>query len=605
MLSFNFPEDLEKINDIDSLVVISRRIRKEIIASVSKNGGHLSSNLGVVESTIALLKVFHEEENSIVWDVGHQCYAYKILTGRDIGSIRTHGGLSGFTSQDESFYDKFNSGHAGNSISLALGLSEFKRCFKESGKVIAFIGDGSMTCGLAYEGLNNASQANNLVVILNDNSMSISKNVGSISKYLSKIRTNTTYLNTKYNVKNWFEKIPHAGKILKGVFSDFKSKLRTLAFRDGSLFENLGFRYYGPIDGHDISSLLNVMNIAKKCNFPILIHIVTKKGKGYIPAEKNSDKFHGVSKFSIDTGCSLNKSVENFSDVFGKFMCNVSLKNDKIYAITAAMKKGTGLEDFSFKFPNRFCDVGIAESHAVSFAAGLSKAGFIPVLAIYSTFLQRSFDQLIHDVSMQNIRVIFAVDRSGFVGEDGQSHHGIFDVSMFNSMPNIICYSPSFFSELSQCLDISLNMEKSVAIRYPRGSEFFKPDWLNKEFNNFDFYGSCKKKLVVTYGRIFSFAAQLLNEFKESFSILKLNRIIPLDNECIVKSCEYDEVIFFEEAYKSGGVADKFSSLILKNGFKGKFSSVSINGFVKHASMMQQLHDSMLDFEGMKKYLNL
>lgn len=605
MINFNFPDDLKKINSLQDLDNLSSKIREEIISVVSKNGGHLSSNLGVVEATISILKVFWEKENSIVWDVGHQCYAYKILTGRDISSIRTPNGVSGFTNQDESIYDQFKSGHAGNSISQALGISEFKKKFNKDGKVIAFIGDGSMTCGLAYEGLNNASSANNLIVILNDNSMSISENVGSISHYLSKIRTNSTYLKTKNNVKNLFEKVPFAGENLTNLFSKLNFKLRTIIFKEGTLFENLGFRYYGPIDGHNISDMMNVMKIAKKCNFPILIHIVTKKGKGYSLAEKNSDKFHGVSKFSINTGMSISKSKTSFSDVFGQIMCEYASKNDKIYAITAAMKKGTGLEEFSVKFPDRFCDVGIAESHAVSFASGLAKGGFIPVFAVYSTFLQRSFDQLIHDVSMQNLKVIFAVDRAGFVGEDGQSHHGIFDVSMFNSMPNITCYSPSYFDELHKCFEISFTSENSVAIRYPKGAELFKPVWINEKFENFNFYGNSKKVLIVTYGRLFSFAAQILDESPDKLSILKLNRIIPLDIECIRTSCEYEKIVFFEESYKYGGVSDKFASLILENGFKGKFKSVSINGFVKQSSMEQQLNECMLDYEGMKKYIKI
>lgn len=594
-MEFLFPEDLEKINDIGELNNLSFKIRNEIISIVSKNGGHLSSNLGAVEATISLLKVFGEKENCIVWDVGHQCYTYKILTGRNIESIRTKGGLSGFTSQDESCYDRFKSGHAGNSISLALGLSEYKIKEKQDGKVVVFIGDGSMTCGLAYEGLNNACLANNLIVILNDNSMSISKNVGAISKYLSKIRTNDVYLNLKFSAKHFLNKVPILGKKINNKFSSLNFKLRSLIFKKGSLFENLGLRYYGPIDGHNILEMMNVMKIAKKCSFPVLIHIVSKKGKGYMPAELNPEKFHGVSKSDNKI-----KKAASFSDEFGKIICNLASVNDKIYAITAAMKEGVKLTDFSCRFPKRFCDVGIAESHAVSFAAGLAAAGYIPIFAVYSTFLQRSFDQIIHDVLMQNLKIVLSIDRAGLVGEDGESHQGIFDVSMLNSVPGIVCYSPSFLFEMEECFKSALSCKNSVAIRYPKGSEIFKPNWIENELNDFKFYGNSKKTLIITYGRIFSFACQMFENFSEQISILKLTKVMPLDIKCIVKSCEYEKILFFEESYKSGSISDKFASLLLQNGYKGIFKSISISGFIKHATVEEQLHECALDFQGMK-----
>ena len=599
------PEDLLKLT-MDDLKTLSSEVRREIVSLVSKNGGHLSSNLGSVESTIALLRVFGDKSNSIIWDVGHQCYTYKILTGRKyrIHSLRKKGGLSGFTNPGESDYDLFKSGHAGNSISLAVGVSKFKKNFQKDGKVIVYIGDGSMTCGLSYEGLNNSYDASNLVIILNDNSMSISKNVGSISKYLSKIRTSNTYLNAKKITKKALGNLPFFGKSIENIFSKLNLKIRTFVSKEGSFFENLGFRYYGPVDGHDISKMIQVMNIAKKSDFPVLIHIVTEKGRGYSFAEKNPEKFHGISKFDIKNGTCQEKSEKTFSEIFGEFMCKCASKNKMIYAITAAMEKGTGLSEFAKKFPNQFCDVGIAESHAVSFAAGLSAAGYIPIFAVYSTFLQRSFDQLIHDVSMQNLKVVFAVDRAGFVGEDGESHQGIFDIAMFNSMPNVECYSPAFFDELESCLSIAISSKKSTCVRYPKGTELFKPNWINPEFKNFYFYGTNKDILLVTYGRIFSFAAKILDDFPEKISILKLNMIIPVPEESVLQSCGFKKIVFFEESYKSGSISEKFAHMLLINGFKGTFRSVSINGFVKHASMFEQLKDSNLDYNGMLKIID-
>lgn len=592
------PEDLQKVSDLNSL---AKELRSEIISVVSQNGGHLSSNLGAVEATIALLRVFGEKKNAIIWDVGHQCYAYKILTGRKnkIYSIRKKSGLSGFTSPEESDYDKFKSGHSGNAISLALGISKFKINFKKNGKVIVFIGDGSMTCGLAYEGLNNASNANNLIIILNDNSMSISKNVGAISKYLSKVRTNNIYLNTKYIIKKILNKIPDSGKKIDNFFSNLNIKLRNLLFQKGSLFENLGFKYYGPIDGHNIYEMIKVMQVAKKCNKPVLIHIVTKKGKGYKFAENQPDKFHGISKFDINTGICLKIKQKNFSDIFGEYLCDLASKNKKIYAITAAMGDGTGLSEFSRRFPKQFTDVGIAESHAVTFAAGLASSNYTPIFAVYSTFLQRSFDQLIHDVSMQNLKIILAIDRAGLIGEDGESHQGIFDISMLNSVPNIACYSPAFFDELKICFDLAIKSNKFSAVRYPKGSEFFKPNWINKNFNNFDFYGKNKNILIITYGRIFSFVSKIFQEFPEKISLLKLNKIIPLDSQVVIKSCEYKNIIFFEESYIDNSVSQKFGFELLKNKFKGKFIQIAINKFVKHASISEQLKQFKLDYDGM------
>ena len=583
-------------------------LRCKLFKIISECGGHCASNMGVCEVTYALVSSFNLNETDIIWDVGHQCYPWKMLTGRAnlLNTIRQKGGLSGFTNPEESKFDKFKSGHASTSISASLGLAESKRHLGKKGKVIAFIGDGAMTGGLAYEGLNNCSNASNLIVILNDNSMSISKNVGAISKYLSKIRTHGFYLHTKKVAKNFLDNIPFIGKNIKNAISEANFNLRKLISTESTIFENLGFRYYGPIDGHNVSEMIKVFNAVKSINKPIFIHIVTKKGRGYEFAEKYPEKFHGVSSFNIKTGEFYKKETESFSSVFGDTLCEIAENNKKVCAITAAMSSGTGLQKFSKKFPNRFFDVGIAESHAVTFASGLSKGGMIPIFAVYSTFFQRTFDQLIHDVSMQNLKVIFCIDRAGLIGPDGESHQGIFDIPMLQSVPNVLCYSPSYFFELKMYLKMAIDNDKKIpiAIRYPKGNELFKPTFLNEKYSEFDIYGTNKKILIVTYGRLFSFASEILQNYPDKLSILKLNVIIPINMDAIYKSCKYENVIFFEESYKNGSISEKFASLLISNNFKGKYKNVCIDGFVKHATVDEQLEDCKLSYNWMMKFIN-
>lgn len=583
-------------------------LRCKLFKIISECGGHCASNMGVCEVTYALVSSFDLNETDIVWDVGHQCYPWKMLTGRAdlLHTIRQKGGLSGFTNPEESKFDKFKSGHASTSISASIGLAESKRYLGKKGKVIAFIGDGAMTGGLAYEGLNNCSNLSNLIVILNDNSMSISKNVGAISKYLSRIRTHGFYLQTKKIAKNFLDNIPFIGKNIKNAISNANFNLRKLILAESTIFENLGFRYYGPIDGHNVSEMVKVFNTVKSINKPVFIHIVTKKGRGYEFAERYPEKFHGVSSFNIKTGEFYKEESETFSSVFGDTLCEIAESNKKVCAITAAMSSGTGLQKFSKKFPDRFFDVGIAESHAVTFASGLSKGGMIPIFAVYSTFLQRTFDQLIHDVSMQNLKVIFCIDRSGLVGPDGESHQGIFDVPMLQSVPNVLCYSPSYFFELKMYLKMAIGSNKKIliAIRYPKGSELFKPVFLNEQYSEFDIYGTNKKILIVTYGRLFSFASEILQNYPDKISILKLNVIIPINIESIYKSCEYENIIFFEESYKNGSVSEKFAQLLILNNFRGKYKNICINGFVKHATVNEQLEECKLNYDSMMKFID-
>ena len=420
----NSPKDIKKLN-IDQLNELCGEIRQKMIETVSKNGGHLASNLGVVELTVALHMVFNSPTDQIVFDVGHQCYTHKILTGRkdEFDTLRTEGGISGFTRPVESEHDIFSSGHSSTSISAAIGLAKAKKLRGEKGKVIAVIGDGALTGGLAYEALNNSGNENsNLIVVLNDNNMSISQNVGSLAKNLTTIRTNPRYFTFRSKVTRWLAKLPKVGSQLTRTITLINKKIRKSVYKN-TFFEDLGFRYYGPIDGHDLDALIDVLNVAKVHNHSVLIHINTVKGKGYDFAEKNPSKYHGIGKFNVNTGEPI-PSGETFSGHFGQNLCSLAKNDTRICAVTAAMATGTGLVDFSREYSDRFFDVGIAEEHAVVFSSGLAKNGMIPFFAVYSTFLQRSYDQLIHDVAMQDLKVVFCIDRAGFVGEDGESHQG-------------------------------------------------------------------------------------------------------------------------------------------------------------------------------------
>ncbi|MDR2073929.1 MAG: 1-deoxy-D-xylulose-5-phosphate synthase [Oscillospiraceae bacterium] len=605
--SIHSPEDLKKVRDLDAL---ASEMRERIVEVVSRNGGHLSSNLGSIELTLALLAGYWREGDDIVWDVGHQSYAYKLLTGRflNFGSLRQSGGLSGFTDRQESYFDKFTSGHSGVSVSAALGLSVAKNYVGSDAKTVAVLGDGAVTCGLSYEGINNSGGfAKNFLVILNDNSMSISKNVGSISKYLANIRAGMTYINMKSVVQKFLSSVPIFGSAFFDLLAESRNVLKNSFWRESTIFENMGFKYYGPFDGHDIQNLIRVFKVLRSVERPVLLHVVTKKGKGYRFSEKNPEIFHSISKFSKETGKISHKVGVTFSEIFGKKMCEIARKNQKIYAITAAMTLGVGLEDFSKMFPKRFRDVGIAESHAVTFAGGLAVGGMIPVVAVYSTFLQRSIDQVIHDVAMQNIKVIFAVDRAGLVGSDGKSHQGIFDVSLLNSVPFVKIYAPAFLEELEFMLEEAVNGTLCSVVRYPKGGEFFRPEWFSVSCNNFDIYSNYDKKdlLIITYGRIFSFVAKAYEHFDKSFSLMKLNVIKPIDKDALSYASMFTTVLFFEESVKSGSVGSSFASGLSSVGFKGKYILNAIDDdFVAHNEVEAQLFAFGLDFESIRKKIN-
>ena len=468
------PEDLKKLTS-EELSQLAEEIRAFLIEKISHTGGHLASNLGVVELTIALFRTFDLPEDKIIWDVGHQSYTHKILSGRrmEFDELRQYGGLSGFPKRKESPYDSFDTGHSSTSISAGLGIAQGRDILGEDYKVVSVIGDGALTGGMAYEALNNAARMKkNFIIILNDNKMSISENVGGMSRYLGGLRTGAGYNDLKKNVADTLERIPVVGGRMIDKIKRTKNSIKQL-FIPGMLFENMGITYLGPVDGHNIPALCKVLKEAQKLDHAVLVHVLTKKGKGYEPAEKNPAHFHGVSPFDIKTGKPLaEKKYPTYTDVFSKKLCQLGETHPELVAVTAAMPDGTGVAAFGKKFPDRFFDVGIAEAHAVTSAAGMAAAGLRPVVAVYSSFLQRGYDQILHDVCIQNLTVLFAVDRAGLVGSDGETHQGIFDYSYLTSIPNMSVAAPKNLWELRAMLDFAMDYKAPFAIRYPRGTAY-------------------------------------------------------------------------------------------------------------------------------------
>lgn len=467
----NWPQDLKKLS-IAEMYDLAAEIRQVLVESVAACGGHLAANLGVVELTIALHYVFDAPRDKIIWDVGHQSYTHKILTGRKdrMSGLRQFGGISGFPKYEESPYDAFNTGHSSTSISAALGLALARDIQKQNHAVVAVTGDGAMTGGMTYEALNHGGQQGcDLIVILNDNEMSISRNVGAMSSYLNRLRTDPNYNRTKEEVESALTRIPGIGPNIARAAGRLKDTVKYLMV-PGMLFEELGFHYIGPVNGHQLEMLIQVLTNARRMKGPVLIHTITEKGRGYEPARQNPDVFHGVGPFNPDTGVQFPKSLKTYTEVFGEYMCEAASKDERIVAITAAMTSGTGLSKFARSYPQRFFDVGICEEHAVTLAAGMARAGLKPVVSIYSTFLQRAFDQIIHDVALQNLPVVFAVDRAGLVGEDGPTHHGVFDLSYLRPIPNLTIMAPSNENELADMMHTALATDSPVAVRYPRGA---------------------------------------------------------------------------------------------------------------------------------------
>lgn len=598
------PSDIKSLSDAQ-LKQLCKEIREKIIDTVSVNGGHLSPNLGVVELTVMLHYIFDCPSDSIVWDVGHQCYTHKMLTGRydSIHTIRTEGGLSGFPKRGESEYDAFDVGHSSTSISAAFGIACAKQLSGDDSHTIAVIGDGSLTGGLAYEGLNNAGRfKKNFIVILNDNKMSISKNVGAMARYLTSIRVKPSYLRVKNRIDTFLQRTEFGAKVMNSLRRS-KNRLKNIVYKD-TLFDQLGYRYYGPVDGHDIDSLRNALTAAKNTKGPVLIHVLTKKGKGYQYAESDSASFHGIGQFHIETGEPLSSKTD-FSTVFGGSLCRIAESDERVCAVTAAMRTGTGLIPFSQQFKDRFFDVGIAEEHAVTFSCGMAAKGMIPVFAVYSTFLQRGYDQLLHDAAMQKLHMVVAIDRAGIVGEDGETHQGVFDVSMLNSIPNTTIFSPCYFDEMTESLSTAIyGCDSLVAVRYPRGGETARPDDLQESSMNYDIYGDKNaKKLLVTYGRLFSNAVkayEMMKSHGENICILKLCRIKPIDKKAIEFAKGFDTIHFFEEGILAGGIGETFDYELTKMGYTGMYKITAIEDrFIPHSKVESALKLNKLDAQSM------
>ncbi len=596
------PQDVKSLNTND-LPRLCEEIRDIIIDTVSKNGGHLASNLGAVELTVALHRVFSTPEDAIIFDVGHQCYTHKLLTGRydRFGTIRQKGGLSGFMRPDESVHDAFVTGHSSNSISAAYGIYKAKAISGQKGTAVAVIGDGAMTGGMAYEALNNAGDENsNFIVVLNDNKMSISRNVGAMARAFSKLRNRPKYHSFKFAINKILVKIPIVGRPIYNLLFHIKEIIKGAVYRN-NIFAGLGFNYLGPVDGHDIQHIEELLKIAKGYNRPCLVHVVTTKGKGYAYAENKPKNYHGVSPFDIVNGAELS-GKRDFSAVAGESLCKLAEKNKNVCAITAAMTTGTGLSDFAKKYPDRFFDVGIAEQHAVTFAAGLSKGGTVPFFAVYSSFLQRGYDQVIHDAAIANLPVKLLVDRAGIVGEDGESHQGVFDVAFLTAVPNVNIYSPCYYRELENLIEETSGDNELCVIRYPRGCE--NNNFEGEISGDYTKVSNGSKKAIVTYGRIFSNAVEAAKQ-KNDIDIIKLNKIFPISEDVIDLLREYNEIHFFEEGVKSGGIGEHIGCRLSEIGFAEKYSVHAIEGgFVAADDVSSALKTYSLDTDSMISAFN-
>lgn len=599
--TINSPEDLKKI-PVEDLPVLAGEIRERLLEVISKNGGHLASNLGVVELTIALHYIYNAPKDAIVWDVGHQAYVHKLLTGRrdKFHTLRQYGGISGFPKPDESVYDPFNVGHSGTSLSAAMGLVEARDKSGKKDKVIVVIGDGSMTAGMVFEALNHAGDLKkNIIVILNDNEMSISRNVGAVSSYLSKIITGEIYTKVKKETEHLIMNIPRIGQPMLKVAKKAEESVKGL-IGPGTLFEELGFKYIGPIDGHRFDHLFPTLENIKKLNGPVLVHVVTKKGKDYAPAENDPASFHGVPTFDIATGKPLKKSdIPTYTKIFGQSLIRMAEKDKKIIAISAAMPEGTGLIPFAEKFPDRFYDVGIAEQHGITFSAGLATGGFHPVAAIYSTFLQRAYDQIVHDVCLQNLPVTFAIDRAGLVGEDGPTHHGTFDISYLRHIPNMVLMAPKDEDELQHMLFTSVNYNGPSAIRYPRGAAIgveLSPQFKLLEIGKGEIILEGSDAVILAIGNMVYPAIEASSILKKDgidAAVVNARFIKPIDESLILKlAYKYKNIITVEEGALAGG----FGSAVLEVLERNSVTEVRVkriglpDKFIEHGSI-KELHN--------------
>lgn len=593
-------DKIQKENDIKKLTrreleLLRKEIRDFLIDSISVTGGHLASNLGVVELTMALHLRFNLPEDKIIWDVGHQSYTHKILTGRRDGfeSLRQYGGMSGFPKANESDCDCFNTGHSSTSISAGLGLAMAREIIGENYHVVSVIGDGALTGGLAYEALNNASSIkSNFIIVLNDNNMSISENVGGMSTYLSKFRTADAYRDLKLNVMNSLNHIPVYGEKMVKKIRNTKSSIKQL-FIPGMFFEEMGIIYLGPVDGSNIDELCKVFDEAKRVDGPVLVHVITKKGDGYLPAERYPSRFHGAEPFDVETGLPLKKREKpNYTDVFSSVMKKAAERDDKIVAITAAMDEGTGLKRFKKNFPDRFFDVGIAEEHAVTFAAGLAKAGLVPVFAVYSSFLQRAYDQILHDVCIQNLHVIFAIDRAGLVGSDGETHQGIFDISYLSTIPNMTVLAPKNKWELSDMMKFAFEYDGPIAVRYPRGEAYdgLKEHRAKIELGKSETLQQGSKIAILALGSMVKVAEQvcaLLEENGEKPTLINARFAMPFDRNAIDElQREHTLLVTMEENVLSGGFGEHVTEYVHSNDIQLKVINIAIPDiYVEHGNV--------------------
>lgn len=604
----NSPTDIHALTDKE-LNELSDEIRSFLIDKVSKTGGHLSSNLGVVELTLSLYKIFNFEEDKIVWDVGHQSYVHKILTGRKdrFDTLRKYKGLCGFPKITESKYDVFGTGHSSTSISAALGIARARDIKKENYNVIAVIGDGALTGGMALEALDDVGfNKTNMIIVLNDNQMSISKNVGALSNHLNKLRVGPGYNKLKQDINNTLSH-SDAGKTVVQCLHRVKDSLKHLIVEQ-MLFENMGIKYIGPIDGHDIELMNDVFSKAKSIKGPVIIHTITQKGKGYEFAEKNPNKFHGVSPFDLESGESFMSPKKTYSKVFGDAMIEFAKEDSDIVAITAAMPDGTGLKEFANIYINRFFDVGIAEQHAVTLAAGMASAGLKPIFAVYSTFLQRGYDQIIHDVCIQNLPVIFAIDRAGIVGEDGETHQGVFDLSYLSAIPNMTILAPKHLEELPLMLKWALNQNRPIAIRYPRGTDCVEDIRPLSEIK----YGKWEKMIngdkiaIIAVGKMIQhavIAAKTLNKQGINPTIIGATFVKPIDIE-MLKELTKDgyNIITIEDNSICGGFGSYVLMELSKLNFKGKFKALGYSDkFIPHGDIDLLYKDAGLDSKSIEK----
>jgi 1-deoxy-D-xylulose-5-phosphate synthase len=588
---YDFPTDLKKMSTSE-LNGLAEDIREFLIDHLSKTGGHLASNLGVVELTLALHKEFNSPTDKIVWDVGHQSYVHKILTGRATGfvTLRQMDGLSGFPKTAESEHDIFDTGHASNSLSIAAGLAKARDLSGETHQTVAIIGDGALTGGLAYEGLNNiGGTKSRVIVILNDNGMSISKNIGAVSRHLNKVRVSTGYYKFKSKVSGWTRAIPVVGEGIYSGIQHFRDMIK-YAVVDGVIFEQMGFTYMGPMDGHNVKTLMESMELAKHAKGPVIIHVLTEKGKGYKNAEMFPGKFHGTGPFDPATGCSLKTSLQpTYSEVFGDHLTKLAELDTKIVAITAAMTDGTGLTGFACQFPDRIFDVGIAEGHAVTFAAGLAAGGMKPFVAIYSTFLQRAYDQILIDVCLQNLPVIFAIDRAGNVGADGETHHGLFDISFLRSMPNLTILAPRDGKELEEMMDYALTLNGPCAIRYPRGSSPNLPYPRVHLSEGAQKLETGSDVTIWAVGNLVSTATEvktILNKKGIQAAVINPRLIKPMDVKMLLETAnETPWLVTLEDNVTIGGFGEQVASILKEMNYNTKLLTIGWpDQFVEHGS---------------------